>query len=94
MKTVLFFISAFIYANTFSQTFRSGFDYYEFNSDDHGQGNSFHSNVNHDLSTSEAPFLESYINMFKATKDKKYLDRFIIHAKRVQERRDDNIKTN
>lgn len=39
----------------------------------------------------EADIMHAYITMFRATHDPKYLDKFIIHSKRVQERRDDNI---
>ncbi len=39
----------------------------------------------------EADLMHAYITMYRATHDAKYLDKFIIHSKRVQERRDDNI---
>src|ERR1035438_9747148 len=54
----------------------------------YGQGSSFESNINNDLE-GDGAYLESYINMFKATNDKKYLNQFIIHSNRVQTHRDD-----
>ena len=79
--------------NVLCQTFRRSFDRQDnglwANS---GQGFSFESNVINVLHNKESLFLQGYIDMFKATKDKRYLDKFIIHAKRVQERRDDNIQ--
>lgn len=39
----------------------------------------------------EADLMHAYITMFRATHDTKYLNKFIIHSKRVQERRDDNV---
>ncbi|MEK7433837.1 MAG: hypothetical protein AABZ74_11940 [Cyanobacteriota bacterium] len=78
---------------TFSQTFRRSFDRQDNgSSSSYGQGYSFESNVINVLHNKESLFLQGYIDMFKATKDKRYLDKFIIHAKRVQERRDDNIQ--
>lgn len=77
-----------------SQTYREAFDKsdYAFNN---GQGNSFYSNANSVAGVpldGEADLMHSYLIMYRATQDKHYLDKFIIHAKRVQERRDDNIK--
>ena len=74
------------------QTFRTGFDNTEYySSSGNGQSASLQSNVSNNLHNSESVALQAYITMFIATKDKRYLDQFIIHAKRVQERRDDNI---
>lgn len=56
-----------------------------------GQGASYSANVSSGVHNNETVFLIGYITMFQATHDKRYLDKFIIHAKRVQERRDDNI---
>jgi len=79
-----------------SQTYREAFDKsdYAFNN---GQGNSFYCNAGLSGCSSipldgEADLLHSYLVMYRATRDKRYLDKFIIHAKRVQERRDDNIQ--
>ncbi|GAB4210027.1 MAG: hypothetical protein Fur0023_22380 [Bacteroidia bacterium] len=81
-----------VFNTAFSQTFRNGFDNYESGlGGGYGQGLSYHSNVAGELNNGESIYLQSYLNMFKATKDKRYLDKFIIHSKRVQERRDDNI---
>ena len=61
------------------------------NTANYGHGGAFYANVAQEISNIEYAYLESYINMFRATKDKRYLNKFIIHTKRVQERRDDNI---
>ncbi len=87
----LLFIEAIIVISATGQTFRSGFDKYEFAAGGQGKGFSYYSNVRNQL-TAEGVYMESYLTMFKATKDKRDLDKFIIHSKRVQERRDDNIK--
>ncbi|MBI4946468.1 MAG: T9SS type A sorting domain-containing protein [Bacteroidetes bacterium] len=84
---ILFSVSCQLYA----QTYRSGFDWYEFNGGAQGQGFSYDCNAERTLSNNEYAYIESYINMFRATKDKKYLEKFIIHVKRIQERRDDNV---
>jgi len=77
---------------TFSQTFRNAFDNYFASSGSHpGQGYSYRSEVDNILGVAECQYMESLLNMFKATKDVKYLDQFVIHAKRVFERRDDDI---
>jgi hypothetical protein len=93
MKIFLFLIfSAYALSGLFSQTFRAGFDKRDASSSGgNGQGLSYHANVKSDVHNIETVYLKGYINMFQATHDKKYLDQFIIHAKRVQERRDDNI---
>lgn len=72
-----------------SQTYRASFDYLDqaLNS---GQGYSFYCNADNSLS-GESLELEAYLTMYRASKDKKYLDKFIIKAKRVQDRRDDFI---
>ena len=86
------FFTSIISLNSISQTFRSGFDNLDYSSSGGlGQGASFQSNVIGILYNNETVVLQGYLNMFKATKDKRYLDKFIIHTKRVQERRDDNI---
>ena len=92
-KRILFITVLLIFINEIqAQTFRQYFDVYENSlSANNGQGASFQSNAVNILNNNEYSYLESYINMFRATKDKRYLDRFIIHVKRIQERRDDNI---
>ncbi|MFI5203941.1 MAG: hypothetical protein ACHQF2_05540 [Flavobacteriales bacterium] len=76
----------------YSQSFRSGFDFYEFNSGGQGQGLSFNCNAANDLNNAVPGYLFSYIEMYKSTHDIKYLDKFVLHAKRLQERRDDHIQ--
>jgi hypothetical protein len=77
-----------------AQTFRNAFDAFDnINaqfSNNPGAGSSMLANANIDI-TSDAGFLTGYLNMFKVTKDQKYMDRFAIHAKRIMDRRDDNI---
>lgn len=88
----IFILFIFIYSFAFSQNFRTGFDTRDASSSGgNSQGASYYSNVSSKLHNDESVFLIGYINMFVATRDKKYLDQFIIHTKRVQERRDDNI---
>ncbi|MBA3971911.1 MAG: hypothetical protein H0X46_07165 [Bacteroidetes bacterium] len=53
----------------------------------------FHSNIDRHLNAESSIMLESYLNMFKATDDLRYLNKFCILAKRIQDRRDDNIGT-
>src|ERR1035438_8724818 len=84
--------------NCFGQTFRKGFDNYDWGGNDNGQGYSFYMNTyyggSHALSSSESKELEDYLTMFRATNDQKYLNQFIIHSKRVQTHRDDNTNNN
>lgn len=94
------YINLFLIVNCFSQTFRNGHDIHDYHMLNKGQGktisgnsvpSSYTTNLKADLNNSENWIMEAYINLFKSTNDKKYLNQFIIHAKRVQERRDDNI---
>lgn len=89
-----------VFQNLFSQTFRQGFDIHNVGGLSNGQGeimggnnlpSSYLTNIGAYLINSENEILESYINMYKATEDIKYLDLFVIHAKRIKERRDDNL---
>ncbi len=52
-------------------------------------GYSVCNNYNNRLHNIEAPFLNSLLEMYEATKDPVYLDRFMEHAYNVIERRDD-----
>ncbi|MEK7433835.1 MAG: hypothetical protein AABZ74_11960 [Cyanobacteriota bacterium] len=80
--------------NVISQTFRRSFDVQDNGSSaNFGQNKSFYSNVASELHNVESLALQGYIDMYKATRDRKYLDKFIIHAKRVQERRGDNFNS-
>ncbi len=74
--------------NLFSQKYRELFD--QLDSQDPGL-TSLYSNINRDLNGYSTQLLESYLNMFRATDDIRYLNKFVITAKRVQDRRDDNI---
>jgi len=90
---IIIFTESIFIISCFSQTFSSGFDNLDYStSGGNGQGASFQSNVASNFHNIESVALQGYINMFKATLDKRYLNKFIIHCKRVQERRDDNIK--
>ena len=88
-KKILILAFIFIISNCFSQTFRGSFDALDANLIN-GNGFSFYINIDGGLQANEATVMESYITMYKATKDKHYLDKFIIHAKRVQNNRDND----
>lgn len=49
-------------------------------------------NYNNQLHSYIAPLMNAYLEMYEATLDKHYLDLFIIQAKLVINRRDDNLK--
>ena len=88
MKNILFLALLLPFIGN-GQAYRNRVEQFEAAYD--GQGYSYSANVGHGISTHESGFLQFYLDIFKATQDKKYLDKFIIHAKRVQERRDDNL---
>lgn len=93
MKQIIFFVFLLLCANGYTQTFRTAYDILEeSNSSNNGQGASYHSNIVSILSNTEFMYLQSYVDMFRATHDVQYIYKFIIHSKRVQERRDDVIK--
>ncbi len=77
------------------QTFRKAFDAYDngpgINSAFSGQGQSMYSNTDIWLSGPGPGYLVGYLNMYKSTKDLKYIERFAIQAKRFMDRRDDNL---
>ncbi len=77
------------------QTFRKAFDVFDNsqgqNSALPGQGQSMFANTAIFLSGPGPGYLTGYLNMFKATKDVRYIQRFAIQAKRFMDRRDDNI---
>ena len=91
MKKIQFVISLMliIQVSVFSQTYRNMVEMTEGAFD--GQGWSYCDNAGNALNVHESGILQAYLDIYKITKDKKYLDKFIIHVKRVQERRDDNI---
>ena len=90
-KNRILFIFLFVIFKQFaySQTYRNIVEMTEdaFN----GQGWSYSDNAGNALNVHESGIMQSYLDIYKTTKDKKYLDKFIIHVKRVQVRRDDNI---
>ena len=49
-------------------------------------GYSFQSNVNAALHWGESPRLENYLYLYRSTYNIKYLQKLIIHIKRIQER--------
>ena len=57
-----------------------------FDNVDDNSGYSFHSNANAALHWGEAPRLENYLYLYKSTHNIKYLQKLIIHIKRIQER--------
>lgn len=77
-----------IEGSIFSQKYREIFD--QLDNQDSGLS-SLNSNFGNDINGQNAYLLEAYLNMFKATNDIKYLNKFVITAKRMQDRRDDNI---
>jgi hypothetical protein len=103
MKSLIFFalLTIFYYSKCFSQTFTAAFDKSDYSNTYHnGYGTSFYCNaVSYNNSSGcggvPEPGADShaYLLMYRATKDTKYLDKFIIQSKRVQERSDDNIQT-
>lgn len=82
-KIISLLFSLFFLSISISQTVRSGFDLRDWNSTG-GQGLSFHANVKSDLHNIETVYLKGCINMFQATRDKKYLNSLIIGAKTDQ----------
>jgi hypothetical protein len=85
--TILFFL---LFLNGFPQTYRNSFDVIEIQSYE-GRGASFRTNASRTIHAIGSKFLLSYINMYETTKDKKYLDKFIIQVKRIHDVRDDEI---
>ncbi len=80
-----------------AQTYRNAFDTYNNSigpeSSPPGQGTSMLANCTIEVSAFEPAYLRGYLDMFKATKDKKYLDQFAVHVQRIMDRRDDHIGT-
>lgn len=89
--TILLLSMSLILNTSYGQMYRNLFDklnqtYFT------GVNPSFYTNIyTHLLHNDASTVMESYIVMYKATGDKKYLNNFIIYAKRIQELRDDNI---
>lgn len=63
-------------------------------SNGYNPGASYSVNYKNRLHQYEAPYLHSLLMMYETTKHIKYLNTFIIHAKRVIDRRDDNLSIN
>ena len=62
-----------------------------FNGLDDLQGYSFNSNINGELHWGQSPRFDNYISIYRKTENINYLNKLLIHIKRIQERRDDNI---
>src|SRR3989344_4707195 len=77
-----------IEGSIFSQKYREIFD--QLDNQDSGLS-SLNSNFGNDINGQNTYLLEAYLDMFKATNDIRYLNKFVITAKRMQDRRDDNI---
>ncbi len=76
--------------NLDSQTYRQQFDWINQN-EFSGNVPSLISNLGTDFAGKAAPLMESYVLMYKSTKDIKYLNQLIIMSKRIMDRRDDNL---
>ena len=96
MKKVLILIILFLIdsLNYQAQTYRQMFDNKDQTAIFQTGGYSFYTNFKSDLHREESIIMIAYINMYKATSDIKYLNEFIIHAKRVMDRRDDHLTAN
>ncbi|MEI6490019.1 MAG: hypothetical protein WCP52_13700 [Bacteroidota bacterium] len=91
MKKILLITSLLLFMTASllkAQTYRELYDKLE---QTEQEGFSYYSNFNSLLQYEGYYYMQSYINMYKATKDIKYLNKLVIHAKRVMDRRDDNI---
>ena len=92
MKKLLFYTILLLtpFVQLKAQTFSAAFDPWDGKLSD-GEGFAYASNVNGTLSASENPLLGSYLNMYKATKDIHFLEKFVVQATRMMERRDDYL---
>ena len=81
-KIIVFLFFFYSIQQSNAQTYRNLFDKLDisFQTLPH----SFQTQLNGTLLGS-AIIMPSYLNMYEAIKDKKYLDKFIIHAKRIQD---------
>jgi hypothetical protein len=74
-----------------AQTYRQLFD--KLNVSFQTQPHSFFSQLEGSRVETNAKIMSSYLNMYEATQDIKYLNQFIIVSKRVMDRRDDFINS-
>lgn len=96
MKVVFSIVIALVPIFAYSQTYRNAYDSYEYFGGNHGNGFSFDINITkagskHNMANAEPAYLEGNLNLYLATKDKKYLDKFIIHTIRIQNHRNDAL---
>ncbi len=90
-------IIIFILTTFLDQRFAFGQQTYQHKFDDYDQAyfsgplTGYMHNLKGDIFLTEAPLMNAYLNMFIATRDKKYLDKLAILIKRVQDCRDDRI---
>ncbi len=78
-----------------AQTYRNAFDIFNNSigpaSSPPGQCTSMLTNCICEVSICEPSYLRGYLDMYKVTKDQKYMDQFAIHVQRIMDRRDDNL---
>ena len=89
-----FYLLGIIFSTIFikGQTYKGAFDKIEAINGIEGASYLINAGNPQKLQIIEPNYLDSYLNMFLATHDKRYLAKFIIHAKRVQNRRDDDAE--
>ena len=77
-----------------AQVFRNAYDHHEMGSGgEYGQGLSFNLNLDGILQTKQSGILKSYVRLYRATGDYKYLEKLVIHSKRLMDRRDDYLNS-
>ncbi|MFM2226489.1 MAG: hypothetical protein RJA07_2691 [Bacteroidota bacterium] len=89
MKNILFVILLIVSINLDAQSFRQQFDNLDRGQHFNGGAYSWSSNFTSQIKEYEAKTMNAYLNMYEATNDVKYLNEFLIHSKRVMDRRDD-----
>ncbi len=75
-----------------AQTYRQLFDQLDAQHYSGNLNSTFNSNFDETIYYADTYLQRSYLTMFKATNDKRYLDKYIIVVKRIQDRRDDRIQ--
>ncbi|MFM2224630.1 MAG: hypothetical protein RJA07_832 [Bacteroidota bacterium] len=88
---LLYVILIFSFNWTNAQSFRQQFDNLDQQSHFQGGAYSWFSNLGSRLKDYESFTMNAYLNMYEATNDMKYLNKFLIHSKRVMNRRDNFI---
>ncbi len=109
MKAIITIISVIIALHAHAQFFRKQFDKADLQLQDdltgviitnngsiydEGYTNNFEKNATADLTDGAGALMKAYLNMYRATKDKFYLYKFIVQSKNVQDRRDDEVGVN